>query len=1098
MRTPALPSAVQDGLTPSSTTRAPSVDSVVAALAAKAALTVFTSVAAGLVPASGGGTTNFLRADGTWAEPPGGGGGGGGDVASVFGRTGVVTAQSGDYSFAQIGSTPTTLAGYGINDAAPLVHVGAGGGAHANVVASGASGFMTGADKAKLDGVAANATANSSDATLLARANHTGQQAASTIQDFNSSVDVRIGTHTLVSGANVTLNYNAGTGQTTVNATGTLGATIADGNYGDVTVSSTGTVIAINAAAVTLAKMANLPTDTIIGRDTAGTGVPEQLTVTGGLEFTGSGGIQTSALTGDVTKSAGGTSLSIAAAAVTFAKFQNIGTDTLIGRDTAGSGAPEAIALNATLQMDGAGNLQRSALTGDVTAAAGSNATTIANSSVSLAKMANLAQDQVIGRVTASTGVPETFTVTASARSVLDDVSVSAMVNTLGGGTATGTGVLVRENTPTLVTPVLGAATATSIAIGGGTALTTTNRTGTGNLVLATSPTLTTASLSGIYTTDGADVMTPNAMGALVIDVTKALNTKSISADQTFTFSGTPATANTWFRLLLTNTDSNAHLATIPSSFDTGLQQTVTVTPIPAAGKLLLSWFYDGSVYNLFGAGPYLNKYDATVNPGVNDDVSLGYGPGSLWLNATSNVAYICESNADGAAVWNAMGGGVSDADYGGITVAAGVWSVDPGHITLARLADIATDKLIGRDTAGTGVPEAIGVTGGIAFDGSGNIQTTAFTGDVTKSAGGTALTIANSAVSLAKMADLLQSRFIGRVTASTGAPESMTGTQATTLLDVFTSTLKGLVPGGSGGGTANFLRADGAWASPGGAGTVTNTGGNLTSNSIVLGAGTTDTKVVAGIISDGTSKITLGVAGASVGGLLLANATSGTIEIRPTTGALGTTVLTAPAGTDTLVTLGASQVLTGKTISAASNTLTVTQGKHLVPVMAGGMTPSATGGCAALAVVASAANQPDIVTLDFDATTQEYAQFSIPMPESWNEGTVTFQAIWSHPSTTTNFGVAWDLQAVAVSDDDAIAVAYGTAQVVTDTGGTTNDVYVTAESSAITIAGTPANKDTLFFRLSRVTGNGSDTMAVDARLHGVRLYFTTNAETDA
>jgi hypothetical protein len=38
-------------------------------------------------------------------------------VTSVFGRSGAVTAQSGDYTFAQISSTPTTLAGYGITDA---------------------------------------------------------------------------------------------------------------------------------------------------------------------------------------------------------------------------------------------------------------------------------------------------------------------------------------------------------------------------------------------------------------------------------------------------------------------------------------------------------------------------------------------------------------------------------------------------------------------------------------------------------------------------------------------------------------------------------------------------------------------------------------------------------------------------------------------------------------------------------------------------------------------------------------------------------------------------------------------------------------------
>lgn len=44
-------------------------------------------------------------------------GSGGGDVTSVFGRTGAVTAQSGDYTFTQIGSKPTTILGYGITDA---------------------------------------------------------------------------------------------------------------------------------------------------------------------------------------------------------------------------------------------------------------------------------------------------------------------------------------------------------------------------------------------------------------------------------------------------------------------------------------------------------------------------------------------------------------------------------------------------------------------------------------------------------------------------------------------------------------------------------------------------------------------------------------------------------------------------------------------------------------------------------------------------------------------------------------------------------------------------------------------------------------------
>lgn len=172
--------------------------------------------------------------------------------------------------------------------------------------------------------------------------------------------------------------------------------------------------------------------------------------------------------------------------------------------------------------------------------------------------------------------------------------------------------------------------------------------------------------------------------------------------------------------------------------------------------------------------------------------------------------------------------------------------------------------------------------------------------------------------------------------------------------------------------------------------------------------------------------------------------------------------------------------------------------GKQSIWVAAGSISPSASGGCAALATIASAANQPDIQTLDFDPTSQEYAQFSWKMPSSWDEGTITFRPVWSHAATVTNFGVVWDLQAVAVSDDDAIAVAFGTAVTSTDTGGTTNDLYTGPESAAITVAGTPAAGDTVFFRISRVTGNGSDTMAIDARLHGVEVFITTNAVTDA
>jgi len=55
---------------------------------------VFSSGQQGEVPASGGGTTNFLRADGSWAAPPGSGGGSG-TVTDITAGDGLVTNPSG-------------------------------------------------------------------------------------------------------------------------------------------------------------------------------------------------------------------------------------------------------------------------------------------------------------------------------------------------------------------------------------------------------------------------------------------------------------------------------------------------------------------------------------------------------------------------------------------------------------------------------------------------------------------------------------------------------------------------------------------------------------------------------------------------------------------------------------------------------------------------------------------------------------------------------------------------------------------------------------------------------------------------------------------
>ncbi len=119
--------------------------------------------------------------------------------------------------------------------------------------------------------------------------------------------------------------------------------------------------------------------------------------------------------------------------------------------------------------------------------------------------------------------------------------------------------------------------------------------------------------------------------------------------------------------------------------------------------------------------------------------------------------------------------------------------------------------------------------------------------GDITVSASGATYTIdadavvsskiLNGTISLADMADIATARFIGRTTGGTGVPEALTGTQATAMLDNFTSGLKGLAPL-SGGGTTNYLRADGTWAAPpggGGESTVAGAGLTLTGTTVDL-----------------------------------------------------------------------------------------------------------------------------------------------------------------------------------------------------------------------------------------------------------------------
>jgi hypothetical protein len=118
--------------------------------------------------------------------------------------------------------------------------------------------------------------------------------------------------------------------------------------------------------------------------------------------------------------------------------------------------------------------------------------------------------------------------------------------------------------------------------------------------------------------------------------------------------------------------------------------------------------------------------------------------------------------------------------------------------------------------------PTFTGTVGGItkAMVGLANVDNTSDANKPVSTTQQTAIDVAKARANhtgtqaIATIAAAASGVLFGRNTGGAGAGEEVTPTQVTALLGLFTSLLKGLVPA-SGGGTSNFLRADGSWTPP-------------------------------------------------------------------------------------------------------------------------------------------------------------------------------------------------------------------------------------------------------------------------------------------
>ena len=246
----------------------------------------------------------------------------------------------------------------------------------------------------------------------------------------------------------------------------------------------------------------------------------------------------------------------------------------------------------------------------------------------------------------------------------------------------------------------------------------------------------------------------------------------------------------------------------------------------------------------------------------------------------------------------------------------------------------------------------------------------------------------------------------------------------------------------------------------------------NKTLTSPALGTSILDT--------NGNELALLTATSSAVNEITLANAATGNGPIISSTGETNVDLNLNPKGTGVL-----------KSGTAAVKIA----GKETIWIPAVAMYPNTTSGAEAAQVELS--NGPEIKVLDFDKDSDEFAQFAVAFPKSWNAGTVTFQAFFT--ATTTNTGTtAWGLSAVALADSGDLNTAFGTQVVATAKAhsGTSNDLDVAAESGAVTIAGSPGANEYTFFQISRDVS--ADDLTADARLLGIKLFYTTSAANDA
>lgn len=358
-------------------------------------------------------------------------------------------------------------------------------------------------------------------------------------------------------------------------------------------------------------------------------------------------------------------------------------------------------------------------------------------------------------------------------------------------------GTFVLHN---LTTTTLGNQTG-STTLDIGAAATTTGNTKTVNLG--------TGGASGSTTTIAVGSATSGALGSLTI------NSPTVAFGATVTAINLPDAAT----FLLDNADATKKLRFELSGLTTATTRTLTAPDASGTLALIDSAQDWSAAAQTFQDNRFIIKDNvdatkvATFNAGK---ITAGTTHLYAWPDVSGDIIVTPTGKIETTDLANNAVTNAKLDTMGANTVKANATNATatPSNVALAA------SQLLGRGSTGDIAAITLGTNLSISgttlnATGGGGVSD-GDKGDITVSSSGTVWTVDANAITLGKMAQVSTARILGRVTASTGDVESLTGTQATSLLDTFTTSLNGLAPA-SGGGTTNFLRADGTWAAPSG-----------------------------------------------------------------------------------------------------------------------------------------------------------------------------------------------------------------------------------------------------------------------------------------